>query len=146
MNPGDMLAELFQRVAALERDLRVVRKPSGGGGDSQSAPFRWMGTDGQQAIIATGYVEGRFGYREVVGANAHAKGWRVNVGGNATAKHLILATGNETTAQILPDSVLESSFMGDTANEWRRVLYRVYLSGGRPVLDRVGSGVGGIVL
>lgn len=101
--------------------------------------FGWLGTDGQKVIIADGIVEGRFGYMPVAGAE-------VNVGGNETAKHLIIVTGNENGGAIAVDSVLESSYGGDSGNQWKRVLYRVYLEGTKPVMDFIGDGVGGVVL
>jgi hypothetical protein len=101
--------------------------------------FGWVRTDGQKVIIADGIVEGRFGYMPVAGAE-------VNVGGNETAKHLIIVTGNESGGAIAVESVLESSYGGDSGNQWKRVLYRVYLSGTTPVMDMIGDGVGGVVL
>lgn len=101
--------------------------------------FAWLETDGTTVTIGAGYMEGRFGYKAIGGGV-------VNVGGNESAKHLIIVTGNNTGGQIPANSVLESAFNGDTANEWRRILYRVYLRNGRPVLDMMGAGVGGIVL
>lgn len=117
---------------------------SGGGGGSgmnlSMFAFGWKGTSGKAVNIAVGYVEGRYGFR-LVGETV------VHVGGNVTNKHLIVATGNESSASVETNSVLESAYNGDTANQWRRILYRVYLNdNGSPVMDMIGVGVGGIVL
>lgn len=118
---------------------RLIISGSGSGFSLRRFAFGWMGYSGQQVTIAAGYMEGRYGYHAIAGAT-------VNVGGNATAKHLIIVTGNEAGGQIEVNSVLESAFSGDASNQWRRILYRVYLNKGRPVLDMVGAGIGGIVL
>lgn len=115
------------------------RGETGGGLDLRKFAFGWVSTLDQTVTLAAGYIEGRYGYRTVAGKT-------VSVGGNETAKHLIIATGDDTTGEIEPNSVLESAFSGDTADRWRRVLYRVYLKNGKPVMDMVGQGVGGIVL
>lgn len=107
--------------------------------DLSKFAFGWVSASGQTVTIAVGYVEGRYGYR-TVGQTV------VSVGGNASAKHLIIATGDATSAAVEVNSVLESAYTGDAVNQWRRVLYRVYLANGRPVMDMIGGGVGGIVL
>lgn len=127
-----------------EKTIRVSRRGNsfiveGIGLDLSRFAFGWARTVGKKVVIADGFVEGRFGYMPVAGAE-------VNVGGNETAKHLIIVTGNESGGSIAVDSVLESSYGGDSGNQWKRVLYRAYLSGTTPVMDMIGDGVGGVVL
>lgn len=101
--------------------------------------FGWLGTTGQTVSIREGFIEGRVGYHIVPGAT-------VSVGGNESAPHLIVVTGDDQGGAIAVNSVLESAYSGDTADVWKRVLYRVYLRNGVPFMDMVGSGVGGVVL
>lgn len=114
---------------------------TGAGLDLSKFAFGWLGinADNPQAVdIRAGYIEGRLGYRIVSGAT-------VNVGGNESAPHLIIVTFDDQGGVIEGNSVLESSFSGDTSDRWRRVLYRVYLRDGTPFMDMIGKGVGGIV-
>ena len=122
----------------IDLDGMVIDGSLAGGASLKKWAFGWKSTSGQTVTIDAGYVEGRYGYRAVAETV-------VNVGGNATNKHLIIATGNDTSASVETNSVLESAFNGDTANQWRRTLYRVYLDNGKPVMDMICAGVGGIV-
>lgn len=126
-------------VVGDEIRFSMSRRGLSGGLDLSRFAFGWLGSQGQTALVRAGYIEGRFGYRAIAGAT-------VQIGGNSSAPHLIIVSGDDQGGAIELNSVLESSFSGDSADRWRRVLYRVYLNNGVPVMDMVGKGVGGVVL
>ena len=121
-------------------------RASAGGGKALPLVFHAWNTyeDGtalpaNQLRIATGYMEGRYGYLPVNGAV-------VTCGGAPNDKHLIIAQGTQYGGDVVPNTVSAASFSGDTATVWRRVLYRVYIEAGSVRIDAVCAGAWGIVL
>lgn len=152
-----IIASQASKIASLEQDVMELMEmdyPDLMGGVGSSAPqqqtmplvFSYHKTDtlgdpipANCLRIADGYAEGRYGYLPVIGTI-------VAVGGSVHEKHLIVAEGDENGGAVVSNSISEYGFAGDTATQWRRVLYRVYLEDNAVVIDFVAAGAWGIVL
>lgn len=104
-----------------------------GGMDLSLFAFGWLGTDGQRAIIRQGAFRGFGTYLRVGAAENY-----IAVGGSSISRHLIVAEVRGRDARLLPNSIAESTYSGDTADTIRVPLYAVYLDTlGEVVLDEV---------
>ena len=101
--------------------------------DLSKFSFGLIGFDGQDAIIRGGPFKA-FGQYFRIGGDEN----RVRVGGNEQNKHLIVVEITRAGGRsILPVTIAEAKFTGDTADIIREPLYRVYLDDGEPVLDEI---------
>ncbi|HMO52301.1 MAG TPA: hypothetical protein PKE26_11905 [Kiritimatiellia bacterium] len=141
-----LIGREFNKIARLLNGIegfggiQVFRTPAGlqfygsQGLDLSLFAFGWLGVDGQQAIIRGGYFKTFGQYTAVGGAENY-----VSIGGSIDNRHLIIAEiSKQSGPRILPNSILASSFTGDTADTIRQPLYAVYLDDdGAVVLDAV---------
>ena len=114
-------------------DIDALGETAVTGLDLSKFSFGLIGFDGHDAIIRGGPFKA-FGQYFRIGGNEN----RVRVSGNEQNKHLIIVEITRAGSRsILPVTIAESTFIGDTADIIREPLYRVYLDDGEPVLDEI---------
>ena len=123
------------QVHATTRGLHVYGG-SASGLDLSKFSFGWLSSSGREATIRQGCFSGYSGYIRIGNPESI-----IQCGGNEAARHLIIVEirkqGSTISGSIVPNTILESSFSGDTADILRRPLYAVYLDEGEVVMDEI---------